>query len=136
VRVVAVVLAVVGALAVRDVLAAVVVPQDVVDVAVAVVAGDAKIDEVLHSDRFLKRKFHVQSHRSLHEKEPGCYAAPGSINVDSSISFLSFDYHFFCKKTKSCLRSKPTFLYNFMAFSLVELTQSVMIAISSQEKSH
>ena len=126
---------VVDALAVRDVQVVVDVPQDVVDVAVAVVAVVAELDEVLHSD-LLKRKIHVQSHRSLHEKEPGCYAAPGSINVDSSISFLSFDYHFFCKKTKSCLRSKPTSLYNFMAFSLVELTQSVMIAISSQEKSH
>lgn len=52
VRVAAVVLAVVGALAVRDVLAAVVVPQDVVDVAVAVVAVVAELDEVLHSDFF------------------------------------------------------------------------------------
>jgi hypothetical protein len=98
VRVAAVVLAVVGALAVRDVLAAVVVPQDVVDVAVAVVAVVAELDEVLHSDRFLKRKIHVQSHRSLHEKEPGCYAAPGSINVDTSISFYHSTIISFVKK--------------------------------------
>ena len=80
VRVAAVVLAVVDALAVRDVQAAVVVPQDVADVAVAVVAVVAEPDQVSPMV-FFKENF-MLNHIDHHKKRTWMRCAlPGSSHV-------------------------------------------------------